>query len=103
MTIEEIQDRFHECFPNLEIIFYTVPFRKIVPFNNPIRLNQNERIESVRQFHHNGALEIKSWFLIGKVERDLRELFDLNAHIFRIDPEGNLIGARPYDALLCKQ
>src|SRR5215218_9786849 len=103
MTIEEVQDRFHECFPSLELIFYPVPYRKAAPFSHALQLDRNARIEFVRQYHYNGVLEIKSWFPMAKVEKDLKELFDLNAHIYRIDTSGQLMDAAVNDELLPKQ
>lgn len=103
MTIEEVQDRFHECFPYLELFFSPHPCKKTVLSDRAAQLGKNDRIEYVRQYHYNGVLEIKSWFSVAKVEKDLKELFDLNAHIFRVDENGQLADADPNDELLPKQ
>ena len=103
MTVEEVQERFHDCFPNLKLFFYSVPYRNTPDSGDSFLLNRNDRLEYVRHYHYNGALEIKSWFLAAKVKRDLKELFDLNAHIFRIDANGNLIGAITNEELAKKQ
>jgi hypothetical protein len=103
MTIEEVQDRFHECFPSLELVFYPVPFKKTAPVLATLQLEKDVRIEYVRQYHYNGVLEIKSWFPVAKVEKELKELFDLNAHICRVDANGQLLDAAASDELLPKQ
>lgn len=102
MTIEEVQDRFRECFPSLEIFFYTVPGRKTAS-DNPLQLGKSDRIEYVRRYHYNGALEIKSWFSVARVEQELKELFDLNAQIFRVDTSGALCHPSLNDELVPKQ
>ncbi len=103
MTVEEIQDRFRECFPSLEIVFYTAPYRKAAAFNSACQIGKRERIEGVRQYHYNGTLEIKSWFPVAKVEKELKELFDLHAHIFRIGAGGKLVDTAMNDELARKQ
>jgi len=103
MTIEEVQDRFHECFPNLEIAFYSAPLRGICLHNDSFRLAQYDRIEYVRQYHYNGALEIKSWFPVARVEQELKEMFDLNARIFHVGNDREPIELLQYDELLRKQ
>lgn len=102
MTIEEVQDRFRECFPNLEIFFYTIPGKKTTA-DNPLQLGKRDRIEYVRRYHYNGALEIKSWFSVARVEKELKELFDLNAQIFRVNANGVLCDASLNDELVPKQ
>ena len=102
MTIEEVQDRFHECFPYLELIFSPHPCKKTVLSDRAAQLGKKDRIEYVRQYHYNGVLEIKSWFSVAKVEKDLKELFDLNAHIFRVDANGQLADAAAADEPLSR-
>ena len=102
MTIEEVQELFHECFPYLELIFSPHPFKKAVLSDRAARLGKNDRIEYVRQYHYNGVLEIKSWFSVAKVEKDLKDLFDLNAHIFRVDASGRLTDAAAGDEPLSR-
>ena len=99
MTIEEVQDRFRECFPGLEIHFYASPFNTYTAFNLP-RLPKTDRIEYIRHYHYNGALEIKSWFSAARVEQELKEMFDLNAGIFRINKSGTLIHVASEDELV---
>lgn len=99
MTIEEVEDRFRECFPGLEIRFYASPLKKFSAVNPP-RLNKTDRIEYIRHYHYNGALEIKSWFSAARVEQELKEMFDLNAGIFRTGEGGTLVHVASEDELL---
>lgn len=91
MTIEEVQDRFRECFPSLDIVFYSNPYKKGKSFDKNEEIHPNERIAYVRDNHYNGVLEIKSWYAVAKVEQDLKELFGLNAHIIRRDGDDRLL------------
>ena len=82
MTIEEVQDRFRECFPSLDIVFFRTPHKKGQRVDRSQEVSPRERIAYIRDSHYNGVLEIKSWYAVAKVEQDLKELFGLNAHIF---------------------
>jgi len=42
-------------------------------------------IRDIRKNYYNGALEIKSWYTTARVEKDLKDIFGLNAQIFRWD------------------
>ena len=87
MTVEEVQDRFRECFPLLEIVFYREPLKKETYLNKEEEVASGERIAYIRDNHYNGALEIKSWYAVARVKQELKELFGLYAHIFRKDTE----------------
>jgi hypothetical protein len=85
MTVEEVQDRFRECFPLLDTGFYRTPYKKGRPSDKNEEIHPHERIAYIRDNHYNGVLEIKSWYAVAKVEQDLKELFGLHAHIVRKD------------------
>jgi hypothetical protein len=82
-TIEDLQDRFNECFPHLKLEFYSAPHKWNHPSERSLRLKPQSRIGDIRHNHNSGILEIKSWHKTGKVEQDLHDLFGLNAQIFR--------------------
>jgi hypothetical protein len=87
MTIEDVQDRFRDCFPLLDIVFYRNPYKKGKPSDKNEEFPPHERITYIRDNHYNGVLEIKSWYAVAKVEQELKELFGLNAHIVRKDAD----------------
>lgn len=83
-TIEEIQDKFNECFPQLKLEFYNEPHKWNQRSEITDQLRCNCRIGDIRKQHNSGILEIKSWFKTGQVEQDLHDLFGLNVQIFRL-------------------
>lgn len=93
MKIEEVQERFNDCFPALKLEFYTKPHKHPHPSDEVDKLPGNEWIGNVRRQHANGPLEIKSWYTVARVESDLRHFFDLNVQIFRCTAEGDWVPA----------
>ena len=85
MTIDELQDRFAQCFPQLRIEFYSKPHKRFAPSDRRYQLNKSDRIGNIRQNHNKGSLEIKSWQTVAKVEKELKDVYGLNAQIFRYD------------------
>ena len=82
LLIDEIQERFQECFSGLRIVFYS----RIQNTKDPAamyRMPCTRYVGDVRVKHKNGILEIKSWHTVSKVEKALKEEFDLEARIFR--------------------
>ena len=99
LKLEELQERFHECFPFLHIVFYAKAHKRFEPSDEEFRLNEKMLVADVRNVHENGELEIKSWFTVSKVERDLKKKFGLNAQIFRTNKKGRWIQTVQSDAL----
>lgn len=93
MKIEGVQERFNDCFPDLKIEFYAKPHKHPHPSDATDRLPGHEWVGNVRRQHANGALEIKSWYAVARVESDLKHFFDLNAQIFRRSSDGEWIPA----------
>lgn len=85
MTVEEVQDRFSECFPSLKLAFYSKGHKKFQASDNRYLLKEKMRIGAIRKSHYNGVLEIKSWYTTARVEEDLKTFFGLQAQIFRWD------------------
>lgn len=83
MTVEDVQDRFRECFPSLDLVFYRTPNKKWQGLDKSEEVSPRERIAYIRDNHYNGVLEIKSWHAVAKVEEALSEMFGLNAQIVR--------------------
>lgn len=86
--IEDLQDRFNECFPYLKLEFYTTPHKWLQQCEKSNLIDSAEFVGDVRKKHCSGLLEIKSWFKTGRVEQDLKELFGLNVQIFRLHKTG---------------
>ena len=77
--ISEIQDKFNECFPYLQVRFYPHKWQK------GAKEYQGERlVGDIRKKHESGILEVKSFYKVNKIETDLKQFFGLNAKIFRI-------------------
>jgi hypothetical protein len=99
MTIGDVQERFSECFPQLTIAFYSIPHRSFALSDERYRLPATKKIGSVRRRHNKGALEIKSWYSVAKVERELRDLYDLHAQILRQGANGETVQTTLSDSL----
>lgn len=82
--IEEIQDRFNECFPYLKIEFYTQPHKWHEASGQEYLIPPGTYIEDVRRSHESGIFSIKSWDKTGYVEQEFKRLFGLNVQIFRL-------------------
>lgn len=91
MTIEEVQDRFQECFPFLRIAFYSKAHKKFGISDKRYLYDGKMRLADVRKNHYNGVLEIKSWQTTARIENELKDVFGLNAQIFRQDGKNGWI------------
>jgi hypothetical protein len=89
LTIEEVQERFNECFPYLKLAFYSKPHKIFQPSDDGDEYISKIRLSDIRKNHDNGVLEIKSWYKTARVEADLKEYFDLNAQVLRLDLKSN--------------
>src|SRR5215218_2887729 len=91
LSLEEVQERFSDCYPFLRLRFYSVAHKRFQPTDEAFTIDGKKKVGHVRQVHNNGALEIKSWFTVALVEKELKEEFGLNAQIFRCNPKGKWI------------
>jgi hypothetical protein len=82
-SIADLQDKFEQCFPGLKIEFYYRSHNWLEDTLSKFQVPSDCLVGDIRNIHSQGILEIKSWFLKGKVEQDFKELFDLNVQIFR--------------------
>lgn len=99
MMVEELQDRFSQCFPFLKIEFYSKPHKRFEPTDNRFVIPGKERISSIRKNHTNGVMEIKSWHSVAKVEKEMKDRFGLNIQIFRTSPDGTWVQTADSDEL----
>lgn len=88
LSLEEVQERFTDCYPFLRIKFYSVAHKRYQPTDKTYALDSKKKIGDVRNVHNNGALEIKSWHTVALVEKELKDEFGLNAQILRSDRKG---------------
>ena len=103
LTVGEIEERFNECFPFLNIAFYSKPHNRFEGSGKEFRHQSYVRIGDIRRKHLNQAYEIKSWFTVSKIERELKEFYGLNAQIFRYDLAGHAIQTTLSDDLTLQQ
>ena len=91
LTVGEVEDRFTECFPYLQIRFYYNSRKRYAPEDHRFELPESMRLRDVRDKHTNQVMEIKSWYTIASVEKQMREKFGLNAQIFRVSKSGKTV------------
>lgn len=82
--IDEIQDKFNECFPYLKIEFYSQPHKWHEGSSVDYLIQPGTFIEDIRNTHESGILSIKSWNKTGHVEQEFKRMFGLNVQIFRL-------------------
>lgn len=103
MLVEEVQDRFSECFPLLKIEFYSIPHKRFEPTDKRYAFSGKKRVGNIRKNHSNGVMEIKSWHTVAKVEKGLKDLFGLHGQIFRSSPEGIWVQTAESDSLTLQE
>src|SRR6476660_6832591 len=91
LLLEEIQDRFSECFPFLRLKFYSKGHKRFQATDETYALDRKRKVVDVRKLHNNGAMEIKSWYTVALVEKELKEAYGLNAQIFRCTTKGKWV------------
>jgi hypothetical protein len=103
LTLGELQDRFADCFPFLKLEFYAVGHKRFEPTDKEHLLNAWQRVGEVRKTYQNGALEIKSWYTVARVEKDLKEQYGLNAQVFRSNAKGEWVQTSVSDLLTLEE
>ena len=88
LLVEELQERFSECFPHLKIEFYKKPHHWKAASSEDDLIQPKARIGDIRKKHNAGSVEIKSWNTAGEIEARLRHGFGLNVQIFRNENNG---------------
>jgi hypothetical protein len=82
--IDEIQDKFNECFPYLKIEFYHQPHKMNEGSPEAYLIQPGTYVEDIRKTHESGILSIKSWDKTGHIEQEFKRMFGLNVQIFRL-------------------
>ena len=84
LFIEDVQDRFSECFPKLKIEFFTEqPYTRSQVKAGEL-ISPKQKIADVRKLHNRGLFEIKSWDSANRVEVEIRNVFGLNVQLFKL-------------------
>ena len=81
LQLEDVQERFSDCFPGLKIEFYEEsPCKRLPGVDN--RIDPDTYIGEIRRQHYSGIFEIKSWYTVDEVEQGFMAVFGLNVHVF---------------------
>ena len=83
LLIDDIQEHFSKCFPNLKIEVYSTPHHSKKGSLEKDIISPRTPIGEIRKNHASGVLEIKSSDKVGDVEKRFKKSFDLNVQIFR--------------------
>jgi hypothetical protein len=83
LLIEDIQEHFSKCFPNLKIEVYSRPHHWKKGSLEKDIISPRTPVGEIRKSHSSGVLEIKSSDKVGDVEKKFKKIFDLNVQIFR--------------------
>jgi hypothetical protein len=103
MSIGEVEERFNDCFPLLKLELYSLSHKQNQGSGRRYQYDKDTLIAAARDKHYNGNYEIKSWYSTARVERELKELFDLNVQIFRRDADGNWVQTTHSDGLTLQE
>lgn len=82
--IDEVQDKFNECFPYLKLEFYNQPHKLHEASPEEHLIQPGTYIEDIRKTHESGVISIKSWDKTGHVEQEFKRMFGLNVQVFRL-------------------
>lgn len=77
-TIGELQDKFNECFPHLQIEF----FRGEHALKNNHPAESSLKLNAVSKNYFDEDIEIKSWDKAGKIRHELKKRLGLFVKIF---------------------
>lgn len=85
IKIDELQDKFNECFPYLKLEFYSHPHKWQEASNKDYLIQPGTYLEDIRKTHDSGLMNIKSWDQTGIVEQAFHNTYGLNVQICRFD------------------
>jgi hypothetical protein len=103
LALGELQERFNECFPALKLEFYSESHKRFEPSEKQYQLDNKKRVGEVRKVYRNGAMEIKSWYTVARVEKELKEEYGLHAQVFRSNRKGEWVQTTSSDSLTLQE
>ena len=83
LSVQDLQERFSRCFPDLKIEFYKTPHHWKKESLEKDHIDPKTLIGDIRKKHNPGTLEIRSSNTTGEIEKKFRTFFGLNVQIFR--------------------
>jgi hypothetical protein len=85
LLVEEVQECFSKCFPDLKIEFYSKPGNYEHSVSDHDHAKPKARIGEIRNKHSSDSLEIKPSDTAGKIENSFKSLLGLDVQIFRVE------------------
>jgi hypothetical protein len=79
----DIQQDFNGVFPGLKLEFFSAPHSEDEPTPKRLRLGGESVVKMARKLHTNGFLSIDAGMTAYETEEAFRDLFGLNAQVFR--------------------
>ena len=86
--LRNIQNKFNEVYPFLKIEFFKDSFITKKPSQKAEKINPAEKVKVVGQLNGYYKIDISKQRTVAKLEEDFKELFGLNAQVYR--KSGNL-------------
>lgn len=88
LTVSDLQDKFSECYPGLELRFY----RDHKALENDEPAEGGTLMDELLKKYEREELQIMSWEKAGKLALDFKEHFGLLVRVFRtIDDKSRLL------------
>ncbi|HPH84037.1 MAG TPA: hypothetical protein PLC48_01210 [Ferruginibacter sp.] len=81
--IGDVQDKFNEFFPYLQLEFYHEPHHWYEGSEERNSIPADSKLGEVRKIHEHGDLEIHSWTKTGDLEEQLKKHFGLFVQVLR--------------------
>lgn len=81
-TIKSLQVSFASVYPNLKLEFYNV-LRQDGKIATMQKFECDSKLSGIRKIHNNGFIKLNDQLSVNELVRILKEVFDLNAVVFR--------------------
>lgn len=78
-----IQEEFTHVFPYLKLEFFAKPHRAFGGSSKKIIKQNSKTLGDCRTIHKNGELNVTPSMTVSELERRLRDIYGLNAQVFR--------------------